>query len=167
MASVYPIGAMIPLFYLRNIGNQLVTGLAVSVRVLNARDGTVLLASIPVPEVTPGIYSLLWNNMISSFTECLEIYTVAGVQFINSFTVADLSSGGGGAITLPTCSTIEAEVRTQTLEAVIKIPEIQAALDALGLEGEVLDNETQGGVEKPSETMGEVLPNDLSGELDC
>lgn len=129
MSAIYPIGSPIPLFFIRNRNGNLISGLSVRVRVLNALSGSLLLPSMPLTEVTPGIYSLMWWNQITSLTECVEIYTVAGKDYPGSFTVGDIGSGGGGSVspTIP-CISLGVIMATQTLKVLIKAPEMNVAL---------------------------------------
>ena len=79
----------IPLTFTRVSAGILVAGLTVTVVVIDARDGSMLLTSSPCSEVYPGVYTHIWNHSLTSETECLAIYDVAGSKFVENFTVMD------------------------------------------------------------------------------
>lgn len=87
MGTTYQIGTIIPLFFLRIRGNNLVAGLSPTVRILNASDGSTLLGETPLTEQTPGIYSYSWPANVGAFTQCIEIYRVDSEEFANQFTI--------------------------------------------------------------------------------
>ena len=77
----------IPLAFIRMRGGALVTGLSVTVKVINVITGATLLATTSLSEVTPGVYSYNWNHTLTAFTECVAIYTVGTNNYTENFSV--------------------------------------------------------------------------------
>ena len=79
----------IPLFFIRLINGAPVTGLVVSVSVINSVTGALLLSPITLTETGfgSGQYTYLWAFNPASTVECLATYTVAGKEFKEAFTV--------------------------------------------------------------------------------
>lgn len=65
----------------------LVTGLTVTVQVLNVITGTTLLSTTTMSEVVTGVYSFNWNHTLTAFTSCVALYTVGGFVYPENFQV--------------------------------------------------------------------------------
>ncbi len=88
--STYNSTDTIPLFYIQMRNGAPVTGLTVSVSVVNALTGATLLASTNLPEVIvgSGLYAYAWSNTgVTVETECVATYAVAGYQYKENFTI--------------------------------------------------------------------------------
>ncbi len=77
----------VPLAFMRVRGGAIVTGLTVTVRVVNVLTGVALLSTTAMTEVTPGVYSYSWSHGQVSFTECSAIYVVGASSYIENFTI--------------------------------------------------------------------------------
>ena len=87
--TIYKVYDSIPLFFERIRAGGLVTGLSVTVVVINAATGATLLASTALTEITPGHYEYVWNHGITVQTECVASYVVGGIAFKDTFTIDD------------------------------------------------------------------------------
>jgi hypothetical protein len=81
----------IPLSFVRIRNGSKVTGLTVTVTVVNVKTGATILASTNVPEVGAGsgLYSYTWTHGQTQETDCLVTYTVAGFAYCEFLTVSD------------------------------------------------------------------------------
>lgn len=77
----------VPLAFMRVRSGALVTGLTVTVKVLNVITGATLLSTTSMSEVTPGVYAFNWSHSQNIFTECAAIYVVAGSSYVENFTI--------------------------------------------------------------------------------
>lgn len=95
--DLFNIGDTIPLSFSRNYGSGPVTGLSVSVKVVNAATGSVLLASTAMSETISGngIYTYAWSpSGLNSKTECHVTYTVGSQSFSEYLTITDTDLTG-------------------------------------------------------------------------
>ncbi len=85
--GLYKTTGPVPLSFVRIRLGALVTGLTVTVKVLNALTGSTLFATTTMTEITPGVYSYNWVHSLTVFTECVAIYTVSGLVYAENFQV--------------------------------------------------------------------------------
>ena len=77
----------VPLSYVRVRSGALVSGLTVTVKVLNALTGSTLLATTTMTEITSGVYSYSWAHTLTAFTDCVAIYSASGLIYAENFQV--------------------------------------------------------------------------------
>lgn len=99
MNEIYPIGQDIPLYFLQRRNGAGIPDLDVTVKVISAVTGVTILGATSLVESSdfPGLYEYTWTPpSLGMFIECIEIYSVNGRDYVNSFIIQNLSGGGGG-----------------------------------------------------------------------
>ena len=81
---------IIPLTFSRITNGSEVTGLSVTVKVLNAQTGLPLLGTTAMTEVTPGTYEYTWNSGITVQTHCKAFYVETGNTWVEYFDIEDI-----------------------------------------------------------------------------
>ena len=88
--TIYDYLDQIPLTFARVRNNARVSGLTVSVTVLNSSTGATLLASTSLPEAgSSGLYHFMWTHGIFAPTECLAVYTVGAQTYQEYFMISN------------------------------------------------------------------------------
>jgi energy-coupling factor transporter transmembrane protein EcfT len=88
MGTTFNTTDSIPLSFMRIKTGAPVTGLSVTVKVINVRTGSTLLATTSLTEITTGVYEYVWTHGQTATTECIAEYVVADVTYAENFTIA-------------------------------------------------------------------------------
>ena len=93
--DVYSLTDTIPLSFSRIRNSALVSGLTVTVTVVNVKTNATLLASTLMPEVsTSGIYVYNWTHGQAQDTECLIKYSVGTNNYYEQIFITNDAVGG-------------------------------------------------------------------------
>ena len=83
----------IPLAFRKISAGNPVAGLTVTVTVVDALTGTVLLSSTAMTEVSSGLYSYQWSSGVQTQMQCLATYFDGSSYYDEFFEVEDVQSG--------------------------------------------------------------------------
>jgi hypothetical protein len=92
----YSLNDAVPLSYAREINHQTVTGLTVTVSVVNTRTNASLLATTSLPETATGsgVYFMNWTHGLTQDTQCTVTYTVNGQKYLEFIFISETVPGG-------------------------------------------------------------------------
>jgi hypothetical protein len=94
--DIYTIPHVVPLSYTKVVANAPVSGLSVTVKVVNAVTNATLLSSTPAPEVATGagVYTYNWTSGLTADTLCQVTYTVGSTTVYKEFIYITLGAFG-------------------------------------------------------------------------